>query len=361
MKIKTIKTLPPTPGNARNSEGDFIRLADGRILFVYTRYDEGGGDGDAANLYGMISTDGGESFSDPFPVYSREKLCADNIMSVTLRRMDNGEVGLFFLVKKYPQQCRLFLIRSADEGKTWSAPAACIPHRGYFVVNNDRVVRLSSGRWIVPAAHIPVLTEDETEKAYFDGQNSIVRWYVSDDDCRSWRAAGCCRPGGGFQRTYTGLQEPGVIELKGGVLWAYFRTGEGRHYEAFSFDGGESWTDTQPSRFTGPDSPLSMKRLSDGRLFAVWNPVPLYNGRPRNVKGVWNGGRTPLVCAFSEDDGKTFCEPITIDDDPDRGFAYTAIFETEDGGILLGFCAGGVGDTGMLDRLRIVKLSIDRI
>ncbi len=356
MTVKTIKTLPPTAGNARNSEGDFIRLNDGRILFVYTRYDGGGNDGDAANLYGMLSADGGESFGEPYPVYSRAALDADNIMSVTLRRMDNGDIGLFFLVKKQPQQCRLYLIRSSDEGKTWSAPVACIPHRGYFVVNNDRVVRLASGRWIVPAAHIPVLTEDETEKAYFDGPNSIVRWYVSDDDCRTWRMAGCCRPGGGYQRTCTGLQEPGVTELKNGVLWAYFRTGEGRHYEAFSFDGGESWTDTQPSRFTGPDSPLSMKRLSGGRLFAVWNPVPLYNGRSRDVRGVWTGGRTPLVCAFSEDDGKTFCEPIVIDDDPRRGFAYTSIFETDDGAILLAFCAGGADSTGMLDTLRIVKL-----
>lgn len=358
MSVKFIKDFAPSAGNARNSEGDFIRLKDGGILFVYTRYDGGDGDGDAANLYGVVSRDGGERFGDPFPVYDRGRVGADNIMSVTLRRMNNGDLGLFFLIKMPPQQCRLHLIRSADEGETWSEPVACIPHRGYFVVNNDRVVRLASGRWIVPAAHIPVLTDDGTGEAYFDGQNSIARFYVSDDDGATWRMAGCCRPGAGFCRTDTGLQEPGLIELRSGVLRAYFRTGEGRHYESFSFDGGERWTETQPSAFTGPDAPLSMKRLSDGRILAVWNPVPMYNGRSRHVDGVWTGGRTPLVYALSDDDGRTFGEPVVIDDDPNRGFAYTAIFETDDGGVLLGYCAGGVEDKGMLNRLRILKLNV---
>ena len=35
------------PGNPRNSEGDFIRLKDGRVLFVYSHYTKGtGGDHD---------------------------------------------------------------------------------------------------------------------------------------------------------------------------------------------------------------------------------------------------------------------------------------------------------------------------
>ena len=40
MKIsrKVLFELPPTKGNPRNSEGDFIRLPDGKIMFAYTRY-----------------------------------------------------------------------------------------------------------------------------------------------------------------------------------------------------------------------------------------------------------------------------------------------------------------------------------
>ena len=30
--------LPPGPGNPRNSEGDFIELKDGRVLYAYSRF-----------------------------------------------------------------------------------------------------------------------------------------------------------------------------------------------------------------------------------------------------------------------------------------------------------------------------------
>ena len=36
--------LDPKDGNPRNSEGDFIQLKDGRILFVYTHFTKGSGD-----------------------------------------------------------------------------------------------------------------------------------------------------------------------------------------------------------------------------------------------------------------------------------------------------------------------------
>ena len=42
--VEKIRLLPPGPGNARNSEGDFIQLKDGRILFVYTHFTGGGSD-----------------------------------------------------------------------------------------------------------------------------------------------------------------------------------------------------------------------------------------------------------------------------------------------------------------------------
>ena len=98
-----------------------------------------------------------------------------------------------------------------------------------------------------------------------------------------------------------------------------------------------------------------MKRLRDGRLLALWNPIPNYNGRPTHVNGVWTGGRTPLVYALSSDEGKTFSDPIAIETDENSGFCYVAIHETSSG-ILLAYCAGGPGDGINLTRLRIRKL-----
>ncbi len=42
--------LEPKEGNPRNSEGDFIQLKDGSILFVYTHFTSGTGDNASAYL-----------------------------------------------------------------------------------------------------------------------------------------------------------------------------------------------------------------------------------------------------------------------------------------------------------------------
>jgi len=55
--------LEPSPGNPRNSEGDFIQLKDGRILFVYTHFTGGSGDHASAFLAGRFSDDGGKNWS----------------------------------------------------------------------------------------------------------------------------------------------------------------------------------------------------------------------------------------------------------------------------------------------------------
>jgi streptogramin lyase len=50
--------LAPAPGNPRNSEGDFIALKDGRVLFVYTHFTGGGADHAAAHLAARTTADG---------------------------------------------------------------------------------------------------------------------------------------------------------------------------------------------------------------------------------------------------------------------------------------------------------------
>lgn len=137
------------------------------------------------------------------------------------------------------------------------------------------------------------------------------------------------------------------------------RTEFGRIYESYSSDGGVQWTAPVPSEFTAPVSPISMKRLSHGKSLYVWNPVPLWNGKSQHVRNVWTGARTPLVAAvLRQDRPLAFKE---IENDESRGYAYTAIHELADGSVLLAYCAGEVSDGGMLNRLRIKKLSAEEI
>lgn len=350
---KIIRDLAPAPGNPRNSEGAFLTLQNGEILFIYSAFKgESNADHAYTDLKALRSYDGGESFVDEGVVLTCEGEDGVNTMSVSLLQMQNGDIGLFYLVRTTYTLMRMFLRRSSDGGRTWSDRVCCM-REGYYVVNNDRVVRLSDGRIILPSASHRAFTREDGTPAY-DSASEVV-WHCSEDDGYTWHELPKKCTMGDLAHCRSGLQEPGVVELSPGVLWGWARTDIGRQYEMFSVNGGMSWTTAQPSGFTSPCSPLCMKRLDDGRLVAVWNPVPIANGQSEIIDGIWTGGRTPLVIAFSSDNGNTFPDPIVIEDEKNRGYCYTAIHPIADG-ILLAYCAGGPEDGSCLCRLRIRKI-----
>ena len=156
---KVVLDLPPRPGNPRNSEGAFADLRDGRILFVYSHFlGESGSDHAKARLAARVSGDGGETWSeDTFIATPREEE-AMNVMSVSLLRLGNGDLGLFYLLRFSWHEMRMWLRRSADDGRTWGAPVNCMPAGGYYVVNtaaNTIELSLTSGGAAVNAGSVP--------------------------------------------------------------------------------------------------------------------------------------------------------------------------------------------------------------
>src|SRR5688572_15612832 len=129
--------LSPTAGNPRNSEGDFIQLNDGRILFIYTHFTGGGADHAAAHLASRISSDGGLTWSDRDQRIP-SKQGSQNTMSVSLLRLKSGKIALFYLVKNSAKDCRAYMQISTDETQSWSEPTLCMSDAAYYVVNNDR-------------------------------------------------------------------------------------------------------------------------------------------------------------------------------------------------------------------------------
>ena len=178
--------------------------------------------------------------------------------------------------------------------------------------------------------------------------------FYSDDDGLTWHESAAPLTLSGI-RSRSGLQEPGLVELNGGLLYGWARTDLCVQYEFLSRDGGESFSPAVPSCFTSPLSPLSMKRLPDGRLIALWNPIPEYQTRRSDKR---TGGRTPLVYAFSSDEGRTWSEPEILEDDPLGGYCYTAIYATADA-LLLSYCAGDTRrDPSCLNRTRIRRIPL---
>lgn len=350
---KIVLDIPPSKGNPRNSEGAFHTLENGRILFIYSKFiGETPMDDATACIAARHSDDGGESWSDAQTLFTPKDHDAKNIMGVSLLPMANGDIGLFYAVRKGWHDTRLCLRRSADGGESWGEATYCVPAPGYYVTNNDRVIRLSTGRILVPANYHRMKNFDQSDWNCFDLRGIPVTFY-SDDDGITWKE-GSSYCFATLPHCKTGLQESGMLELRSGAIWQWMRTDTGRQYEAFSTDGGDSWTPPVPSRFTAPDSPLCIKRIpDDGRLFAVWNPIPNYIGR--NNPGPAGWGRTPLVAATSADEGKSWSEPLVLENDPMHGYCYTAIHFTKDS-VLLAYCAGGPEDGICLAKTRIRKL-----
>ena len=332
--------LPPSENNPRNSEGDFIQLKDGRILFVYTHFQGGAGDHDQAFLAGRYSSDGGKTWTTEDTVILENE--GDfNVMSVSMLRLQSGKIALFYIRKNGTDDCTPYIRYSSDEGKTWSEPIHCLgAPLGYYVVNNDRLVQLSCGRLIIPAARHALKGKE------WSGHGTVMCFY-SDDEAKTWHCSETQlrEPEG----TKFVLQEPGVVELKDGSLFMFIRSSAGYQYGSWSKDGGKTWTEVAPTNLVSPVSPATIERIpGTDRLICVWND---HSQATENIKGK----RTPLTMAASDDEGKSWTVLETLEDNPDGWFCYTAMEFLEDG-MLLGYCAGDRRDNNGLAHTRVTRV-----
>ncbi len=316
--------LSSKEGNPRNGEGTFLRLKDGSILFVYSKFSGNDWhDECAADIAALTSYDQGETWVNERIIFMHDE-DSRNYMCPSLIRMNNGDVGLVFLRKAKKNESGIPLFsRSSDEGKSFSQPQKFIDDDStYFVIENDHAIRLQNGRILLPANMHSELVNGET-KIIEHGLKCI---FASDDDGNTWCEIAERQDIPFSNKSETGLQETTLYQHENGKIRALSRTDFAFQFECFSDDNGETWTQPSPNRFfSSPDSPLLMRRVGKFTV-AVFNPIPNYIIRPED--NTW--GRTPLVCAISENDGKTFERIYALEDDPNNGYCYPAIIEGDD-------------------------------
>lgn len=339
-------TIEPTPQQPRNSEGDIIQLTDGRLCLIYTRFSGGTSDHAKAELAMRTSRDRGQTWSDDRIVVPHEG--GRNVMSVSLLRLADGRIALFYLRKRSLEDSRPILRISSDECATFGEPTTCITDEvGYYVLNNDRAVQLKSGRIVLPVA---LHNKPGQQKPDWAGR---VMCYLSDDAGNSWRRSKSTLVG----RTPSGqratVQEPGVVQLNDGRLMMFCRTDSGSQYVAYSRDEGDTWSELAPSNLASPRSPATIERIPwSGELLCVWNDHSGVHPFPA-------GKRSPHCLAISRDEGKTWSRSTVIEPDPDGWYCYTSMTFLNDG-VLLSYCAGD-SQVGGLNRLKVVALSRQQI
>ncbi len=338
--------------NLRNGEGSFIRLRNGAIMFGYTEYFGDDWEDDAtARIVAITSYNEGETWQEKRVIIEKPENCK-NVMSLSFLRMNNGDLGAFYIHKNPDGTDKVLFIRSADEGISWSAPVNCmqsLDRQDYYVINNDRAFRTQQGRIILPMARHSIYINPEFAPG-------VLCFFVSDDDGYTWRKTET-----EFTFPYDtdddGYQEPGLYQFPDGRLWCYIRTGIGCQFECFSSDNGETWTAPEPNHFfSSPLAPMLIKDVKDLTV-AVFNPIP--NHLLSNDELTW--GRTPYVCAVSSDKGKTFTKEKTyfIEDDYDNGYCYPAIIETADGFLVAYYHSNNSGIC--LNSTKIIKIKYSEI
>ncbi len=147
----------------------------------------------------------------------------------------------------------------------------------------------------------------------------------SDDDGEHWTRVWIKRPPvheiawphKGYRWRHPGL-EPVVAEYDDGRLHMLLRTSTDYHWECFSTDGGESWTDPAPSRFYSVATMPNLLALSGGRMLAIWNNTTPLPERDHDLQpeldetgrdGTWEDvftNRDALHAAISDDGGRTW-------------------------------------------------------
>jgi len=204
-----------------------------------------------------------------------------NIMSVSLLRLKNGEIALFYSKKNSDEDNSPVMRISVDEAKTWSDPVQIITDKqGYFVLNNDRVIQLKNGRIILP------VSMHNSPGGKWSSKGDLFSYY-SDDNGSTWQS--------GFKvpdTTDIVTQEPGLIELRDGRVMMYLRAGGGFQRHSFSEDNGVTWSQIQKSNIPSPVSPASIEKIpSNGDWLLVWN-------NNDGSKEALKGKRTPslLLC-----------------------------------------------------------------
>lgn len=353
--MRIIHDFAPASDNPRNSEGCFYRRPDGNIGFIYSRFLNGKEDFSCSDLYEEVLTPDGNALIHGMgrTLFTTEQFGAQNIMCPTVLSLPDGRTAIIFLVRMGPGHINPWMFESFDGGMTYQNGREIAGGDRYVGSENERAVFTEDGSILLWTYYMK-----KKEGAYAGIEPHAYSMLVSSRDLgKTWEES----------RLYDledkyGLQEPGCVQLKDGSLLAWARTAKGCQYLSRSFDGGRTFEEFKPCEtFTSPLSPMSVKMLPDGRLFAVYNPfAPAPEVLAANPLAMWQR-RAPLVYRTSKD-GYAWSEPVTLEPwSETTNYCYTAIFPEKDF-VLLGYCASDmVKDGGNLSRLRISRLEMSEI
>lgn len=325
--------LPKGVYGHRGAMGDIIELKDGSLLFAYSPPGEG--------IMAVRSTDGGRSWGEPESLFPNPKPPAKGYYLLpSFLRLPNGDIVISYIYGTFPTtpyHGHNYYRRSADEGRTWTEQFCMTPHPGYYIMHNDRLVLLSTGRILAPAEYKGHYPTDRDHSGY------VGSAFFSDDGGFSWQVS---------QNTVDMMpiefQEAHAVELKDKRVMLFARTYSGHPARAYSSDGGLTWSkgelvEAMSMPYAG--MPTVARIPSTGDLLFIWP-----SGKSQ-VEGSANFRRTPLSTAISRDEGQTFEHQRDLAADPENDYGYQCLDFLGQDTAVIGFHAR--------DGLYVARMGID--
>lgn len=207
-----------------------------------------------------------------------------------------GPLLLFYKVGPDPTTWWGMLITSDDAGQTWSKPRK-LPD-GVLGPIKNKPIQLPNG---------DLLCGSSSEHAGWR-----VHFERSSDLGKTWQVTEPVNDG-----KEIGAIQPSLLVHPEGRLQAIGRTQQGKVFETWSSDLGQTWSKLTLTSLPNPNSGTDAITLRDGRHLIVYNHTPK--------------GRSPLSVAVSTD-GKVWQAAAVLESEPGE-YSYPAVIQSADGSV----------------------------
>lgn len=302
-----------------------VRLADDRLLCVYSTRQSLANNQFRVVVVGIISDDNGKTWKDV-----TELIDASPHLSYDANIIVNGDVIIVSSTTVPPTHgsfvstSRTLAVRSGDNGKNWSDIYEIPMDYRYVNGKCNPGITLADGTSMFPYAWDEGLQTKEKIGGDND-MNCVGGLMVSNDKGLTWHKGAQFRldKKDVAKNAINGLDEPAIVKCPDGSLYMLFRTGFNRLYESLSNDGGKTWSKAIPSKLVCHNAPAALCEITGSRsgILAVWN---------NSEKSRW-----PLSAALSSDNGKSWTTPKVIAEYPGFQSSYPGCVQAADGTVVI--------------------------